>query len=88
MYVYNLQDLIEVLNDADIAEHGRRQRPDTKWTVEAITNMSVFVNKTDYIIGAPRPDLPPYVTNNSGLIKLQRNRHTGRRYDDNLCFVV
>ena len=84
----NLEAMIRALNEADIVEHGRRQRPDTKWSVEAITNINVFVNKTDYVIGASQTDLPPFVANNTGLIKLQRNRHTGKRYEDTLCFFA
>ena len=53
-----LQFINSIINE-DIEEHGRHQRPDTKWVVHEITNMNVYVNKTpETVIGAPPVEVP------------------------------
>ncbi len=83
----DMDKLKEAVLKADINEHGRRQRPDTKWVVHVITNMAVYVNKiTNFIIGAAPAEVPDFVKYNRGLTTLFRSRHTGRPYKDNPCF--
>ena len=79
--------LINELEEADLMEHGRRRRPDTKWIVHELTNITVYVNKINtFVIGAPQNQVPDYITNNRGLVTLVNNRHTGQPYNDKLCF--
>ena len=84
----DLDRMLAELRRIDVAEFGRQQRPDTKWVVESITNITIFVNKlTKFPIGAAVIELPPYVANiNRGLTKLVRNLHNGAPYTDELCF--
>ena len=78
---------IDVLLNEDIAEHGRQKRPDTKWVVHEVTNMTVCVNKPPkFVIGAAPTEVPNYVKHNVGLDPLIKNAHTGQFYTDNLCF--
>ena len=42
--------------------------------------MCVFVNKTDFVIGAHSTTLPPSVSNNQCLINLVNSRQTGKAY--------
>ncbi|XP_038047605.1 zinc finger protein 524-like [Patiria miniata] len=86
----DIEHFIEKVKEADIYECGRLQRPDTKWIVAAVTNMTVFVNKQPGMyIGTPPQRLPPYIANNQGVLGdlgLIKNRHTGGAYSDNYCF--
>ena len=53
-------------------------RPDTKWKVVDITNITFYVNHVkDAPLGAP-VDLPNYIKNNHGLRNVS--------FSDNLCF--
>ncbi|XP_071797162.1 uncharacterized protein [Asterias amurensis] len=79
--------LMEQVREVDVLKIGFHRRPDTKWTVAATTNMTVYVNKLrQFPIGSPIEKLPPYVAENDGLWNLVRNKNTGERYDDSLCF--
>ena len=83
----DLDRVVERVREADVLKIGFHRRPDTKWTVAATTNVTVYVNKlTRFPIGSPIQKLPSYVANNPGLINLVVNSHTGKRYDYNLCF--
>jgi hypothetical protein len=55
-------------------EYIRQQRPDTKWVVHLLTNVTFYVNKiNEHSIGASVL-LPDYILKNPGLYN-----------DDNLC---
>ncbi|XP_071793479.1 uncharacterized protein [Asterias amurensis] len=83
----DLDRLVTRVQEADVLQIGFRRRPDTKWTVAATTNVTVYVNKlTQFPIGSPIEKLPPYVAYNNGLWNLVVNSNTGERYDDSLCF--
>ncbi|XP_038067357.1 uncharacterized protein LOC119737233 [Patiria miniata] len=77
----------ERVRETDILQYGILRRPDTKWTVAATTNVTVYVNKMpQFPIGSPVEKLPHYVANNRGLTNLLRNTNTGKMLDDNFCF--
>jgi hypothetical protein len=45
--VRNEEDFTRLLRDIhqeDVLEHVRQQRPDTKWTVHIVTNLSIYIN--------------------------------------------
>ncbi|KAJ8049388.1 hypothetical protein HOLleu_02124 [Holothuria leucospilota] len=81
-----LEHFNEALLAQDLLEHARLQRPNSKWVVESITNVTYFVYKIpDHPIGCVTIDLPDFVKSNKALVTLERNRNTGERYQDNLC---
>ena len=84
----DLDRMLEALSRRDVEEFGRRQRSDTKWVLESMTNITIFVNKLKgFPIGAPVRDLPPHVANNHAVVNLVKNRRTGQRFNtDDLCF--
>ena len=66
-------------------EDIRQQRPDTKWVVHLLTNVTFYVNKiNNHPIGAGVL-LPAYVSNNPGLNNLTSGSHG--TFTDSLCFI-
>ena len=54
--------------------------------VQQVPNITFFITKTrGHPIGRGT-DLPTYLAENHGLVALDRNRQTGKVYNDNLCF--
>ena len=87
--VSNREDLdraIEEISNIDFLEWVRQQRPNSKWVVDLVTNVTWFVWKLrDHPIGRGS-QLPGYIVENHGIAPLDRNRNTGKLYQDNLCF--
>ena len=87
--VSNREDLeraIEEISHIDFLEWVRQQRPNSKWVVDLVTNVTWFVWKLrDHPIGRGS-HLPGYIAENHGIAPLDRNRQTGKPYQDNLCF--
>ena len=87
--VTNQESFLRFLNRLSIQdplEHARLQRPNSKWVVEMITNVSFYVyNLGDHPIGGVTPKLPSFITNNPSIISLQNYEKTGKRFDDQLC---
>jgi hypothetical protein len=49
----DLERFLDELQGQDILEFIRQQRPDTKWVVHLLTNVTFYVNKLfDHLIGA------------------------------------
>ena len=70
-------------NTQDLLEFVRQQRPDTKWIVHLLTNVTFYVNKIqDHVIGS-KVILPSYVKNNRAIIGLVAG--SNGPYQDNLC---
>ncbi len=88
--VTNQEDFNEFVNrisEADVLEWARQQRPDTKWVVMNVTNLTVFVNKmTDHPIGCPKVELPDYIKNNQTIIGMDKHLQLRTPYKDSLCF--
>ena len=75
---------MEELSRRDILEYIRQQRPDTKWVVHLLTNVTFYLNKLiQHPIGA-RVVLPDFFLRNQGLVCLAGGAHGP--YEDNLCF--
>ncbi len=69
----------------DILEWARQQRPDTKWVVHAVTNVTFYVNKLrNHPIGCGL-ELPAYILNNDAIAALQKDKNHHFQYTDNLC---
>ena len=76
---------LEHLN-LDVLEWVRQRRPNFKWVVEQVTNITFFVTKLrGHPIGRGTY-LPSYLAENHGLVALDRNRNNGKIYSDNMCF--
>jgi hypothetical protein len=72
------------LSRHDMLEYIRQQRPDTKWVVHLLTNVTFYVNKiNNHPIGGGVL-LPAYVSNNPGLNNLTGGSHGA--YTGSLCF--
>ena len=69
----------------DTLEYIRQQRPDTKWFVHLLTNVTFYVNKiNEHPIGASVL-LPDYILTNTGVIALITGSHGP--YNDDLCLL-
>ena len=82
----DLPQVREALKNLDVMEWVRQRRPNSKWVVDTVTNVTFFITK---IRGHPigrGTDLPKYLSNNNGLLPLDRDHKTGKVYSDNLCF--
>ena len=67
-------------------EWVRQQRPNSKWVVDLITNVTWFVWKIrDHPIGRGKY-LPCYIVENRGIDVLENDKNTGKPFQDNLCF--
>ena len=75
---------MEELSRRDIQEYIRQQRPDTKWVVHLLTNVTFYLNKLiQHPIGA-RVVLPDFFLRKQGLVCLAGGAHGP--YEDSLCF--
>ena len=82
----DLQQVREALRNIDILEWVRQQRPNSKWIVDQVTNITFFITKLrGHPIGRGQ-NLPHYIVENRGLEALENNFQTGKPYNDNLCF--
>ena len=82
----DLERAVQEINNIDFLEWVRQQRPNSKWVVDLVTNITWFITKIrDHPIGRGKY-LPGYIVDNSGITPLDRNIQTGKPYEDNLCF--
>lgn len=85
--VTDLQPVRNALQDLDIFEWARQHRPNSKWIVEKVTNVTYFVTKViNHPIGRGQTALPHYIAGNRGMYTLDCDNRTGKPYKDNLCF--
>ena len=82
----DLERAVQEINNIDFLEWVRQQRPNSKWVVDLVTNITWFITKIrDHPIGRGKY-LPGYIVDNIGITPLDRNIQTGKPYEDNLCF--
>ena len=82
----DLEHLYQQIAEIDFLEWVRQQRPNSKWVVDLVTNVTWFVTKLrDHPIGRGKY-LPGYIVDNMGITLLDRNHQRGKPYKDNLCF--
>ena len=88
--ISNQQDFdtfVAAIIQEDILEWARQQRPDTKWIVVMVTNLTLYVNKMpDFPIGCSNIHLPEHIRYNKAIIGLERDGNRKMRHSDNLCF--
>ncbi|XP_071491915.1 uncharacterized protein [Diadema antillarum] len=81
----SFQEFLDTFLKEDVLEYARTLRPNSKWVVQHITNVTFYVFcLTDHPIGQGI-DLPAYVQNNQAIVSLVSSRRDGRVYNDNLC---
>ena len=82
----DLQPVRDALLDVDVLEWARLQRPNSKWIVDKVTNITFFITKVrGHPIGRGK-NLPHFIVENRGIDALDHNAQTGKIYKDNLCF--
>ena len=82
----DLDRLYQQIAEIDFLEWVRQQRPNSKWVVDLVTNVTWFVTKLrDHPIGRGK-NLPHYLVENRGIDALENDKNTGKPYQDNLCF--
>jgi hypothetical protein len=82
----DLQQVREALQNIDIHEWARQQRPNSKWVVMDFTNATFYVTKLrDHPIGRS-VRLPKYVLENPAIVSLDCSKKIGLPYEDKLCF--
>ena len=82
----DLQQVREALLNLDVLEWVRQRRPNSKWVVEQVTNITFFVTKLrGHPIGRGQ-SLLHYIVENCGIDALDSNPQTGIIYSDNMCF--
>ena len=89
--IQNKLDLMSFIDQfllQDPLEYARLQRPNSKWVVDLVTNMTLFVYKIpNHPIGGREVELPKYIRENRTIITLTSDpNNKGKPYNDNLCF--
>ena len=80
----NFQQFKASLAAKDLVEEATRSRPDTKWTLHCLTNLTIFVYPiNDHPIGGPTVDWSR-IKSNKALVSAVTDSN-GRAYSDNLC---
>ena len=72
----DFQVVLDRLDDDNIMEFASQMRPDSAWTVFAVTNLSLFVNHTQFLIR--HSEAPDLIKNRTGVIAVTSK--------NNLCF--
>ena len=81
----DLDRLYQQIAEIDFLAWVCQQKPNSKWVVDMVTNVTLFVWKLqDHLIGQGKY-LRGYIVDNYGLDALE-NDNTGKPYQDNLCF--
>lgn len=78
-----LRRLVNILKNFDYVNHVKLERPSTKWQVELITNLNIFVYPTEFALGTAS-SLPDYLRFDKSIHALNTNR-SNELYKDNLC---
>ena len=83
----DLENLLQKVADTDWLEYIRKQKPNSKWRVSLTCSVGIYVYKLpDMPIGRGGFFLPSFIINNRGVDGLEKNHHTGKVYDDHLCY--
>ena len=78
----DLQQVRQAWENLDVLEWVRQRRPNSKWVVQQVTNVTFFITKLrGHPIGRGS-DLPDYLSKNNGLLPLDRNHQTTGDTDD------
>ena len=83
----DFQNLIASLDDTDHLEACRQERPNSKWTVDRITNTSFVIYPIlDHPIGDSNTELPAFILNAKGVHALVQGTHGKDVMNDGKCF--
>lgn len=77
---------LEELENTDILDHVRKQKPNSKYTVQAIMATSFYIYPVGFHIGCCSEDLPQATLYNKHIYCLQSDPLRKKPYTDNLCF--
>ena len=82
----DMEGFVEKVSVGDVLEWARKQRTNTKWIMEAVTNMTIYVNKINkYTVGVgSMVRLPSFIKRNHYIIGLEKSQQ-GQTYNGNLC---
>nr|XP_054771548.1 uncharacterized protein LOC129279465 [Lytechinus pictus] len=81
----SFHNFLDTFIKEDVLEYARTLRPNSKWVVQHITNVTFYVFRIgDHPIGQGL-ELPDYIQNNRAIVSLVKSRRDGRMYNDNLC---
>ena len=82
----DFENFLKVLENQDILEQARQQRPDSKWSVFSVVSTSFYINPLpNHPIGCCDSPLPEVIKSNPHVFGLDKNRKNGEEYSDNLC---
>lgn len=82
----DLEKVRQRLEDMDVLEYMRRQRPNTKWQPFVITNLVFYTYNTNFVLGGTDENpLPSYITNNHQIVALVYNKYKKTYFHDGLC---
>ena len=83
----DLENLLNKLADTDWLEYIRKQKPNSKWRVSLTCSVGIYIYKLPEMpIGRGGFFLPSFIVENRGVDGLERNKQTGKIYDDHLCY--
>ena len=84
----DLDDVLDELTSMDLAQKATSLRPNMEWKLHALTNLTFYFTKLKGVgrVGAGDIVLPNRIRVSRSVTALDRNRTTGRPYEDNLCF--
>ena len=103
MWIHHLQDFenfLQFITQQDLLEWVKQQRPNSKWMVMSVTNVTFYINKLPQhpigglqqqqqkkkkMVTKDETTIIEYLKRNKGLVFLSNNHH-GKPYEDNLCF--
>ena len=83
----DFQTFMNDLSEKDHLEFARQERPNTKYSVEKISNTSFYIYPMpDFPMGSGDTPLPAYFSKCRGLHMLRKDWSSGRPYTDQKCF--
>jgi len=83
----DLQRVLQSVGEVDWIEYARKEKPNSKWQVAHLTNVAFHVySLVNRPIGRGERKLPSWLVENRGLDALERDKRTGKLYNDNLCY--
>ena len=82
----DLESFLSELENQDILQYAQQQRPDSKWSVRNVVSTSFYINPIwGFTIGCGQDPLPDSIRHNPFIHGLEKDRRSGRPYEDKLC---
>lgn len=84
---HDFEVFLSELENQDVLEYARHQRPDSKWSVRNVVSTSFYINPIwGFTIGCCQDPLPDCITRNRYIHGLRCDANKGLPYEDKLCF--